>query len=95
MFDKKYLNESTCFEPPCVSLQSAAIQARERAEIRQEEMHERYEKGLVDPCKCTWEKPDPQEAYDNETLSMWDARRGGYSRTGQDTYTAEEMRRRP
>ena len=95
MIDDKYLDKSTVFEPYCTSLQTAAIRAREREDIRQEEERERYEKGLVDPCKCTWDKPDPQESYDLETLSMWDARRGGYNRTGQDTYTAEEMRRRP
>lgn len=97
MIDDKYLEDSSTFHPQCSSLQTAAMRAREREEAREEERREMYEKGLVDPCKCTWEKPTPEESYDRETINMEDRRRnrwGGHC-SAEDTMTAEEMRRRP
>ncbi len=96
MIDEKYLDDSSTFHPQCASLQTAALRASEREHERNEERQEMYEKGLVDPCKCSWEKPTPQEVYDRETINMADRRRNRWCGEGcEDTMTAEEMSRRP
>lgn len=95
MIDDKYLDDSSTFHPQCASLKTAALRAGEREHEREEERREMYEKGLVDPCKCTWEKPTPQQVYDQETLSMYDRHRSRWGGGAEDTMTAEEMSRRP
>lgn len=97
MIDEKYYAEDSCFHPERTALQAAANSAAMRDEVRRHEAEERYEKGLVNPCECKWEKPDPQAIYDSETLTMQRRHTHGWPRDGMgaETYTAEEMRRKP